>query len=137
VIARDELARDLLIVACAISAGIHAALTPGHFAEGAAPGAGFLAATAALAALAVVLTWRPESPAAAVTAGVVLAGLIGSYALAATSGLPLFHPQPEPVDGLALFTKAIEAVGLLAAADSHRRRPAGASALPPPRGTFA
>jgi CHASE2 domain-containing sensor protein len=137
VIARDELARDLLIVACAISAGIHAALTPGHFAEGAAPGAGFLAATAALAALAVVLTWRPESPAAAVTAGVVLAGLIGSYALATTSGLPLFHPQPEPVDGLALFTKAIEAVGLLAAADSLRRRPAGASALPPPRGTFA
>jgi hypothetical protein len=42
-------------------------------------------------------------------------GLIASYALAITSGLPLLHPEPEPVDALALATKAIEAAGLAAA----------------------
>jgi hypothetical protein len=42
-------------------------------------------------------------------------GLLASYALATTTGLPVLHPDSEPVDGLALATKAIEAVGLLAA----------------------
>jgi hypothetical protein len=51
-----------------------------------------------------------------VGAAVVLAGLIGSYAFAITTGLPLLHPETEPVDSLALATKAIEAVGLANAA---------------------
>ena len=42
--------RNLVILACAISAGIHGALVPAHFAEGAGPGVGFVAATALLAA---------------------------------------------------------------------------------------
>jgi hypothetical protein len=46
---------------------------------------------------------------------VTLADLLAVYALASTTGLPLLHPEPEPVDGLALVTKAIEAVGLVAA----------------------
>ena len=50
-----------------------------------------------------------------------------SYALAITTGLPVLHPDPEPVDGLALATKAIEAAGLLAAracsGDPDRRDP--------------
>jgi hypothetical protein len=45
----------------------------------------------------------------------VLAGLIGSYTLAVTSGVPLLHPEPEPITGLALITKAVEMAGLLAA----------------------
>jgi hypothetical protein len=58
-------------------------------------------------------------------AGAVLAGLIASYVLASTTGLPLLHPQPEPVDGLALATKAIELGGLLAAGEVlWRGRPA-------------
>jgi drug/metabolite transporter (DMT)-like permease len=126
------IARDLLIVVCAISAGIHAALAPGHFSEGTAAGVGFLAATLVLAALAIVLTRRPEQRPAVVGAAVVLAGLLGSYALAATTGLPLLHPDSEPVDGLALGTKAFEAVGLLAASHLLRRRqPTVASVLPP------
>jgi hypothetical protein len=36
--------------------------------------------------------------------------------------VPLLHPYPEPVDGLALATKAIEIVGLLAATSLLRRR---------------
>jgi hypothetical protein len=66
-----ELRSDLVIVACAISAGIHGALTPSH---------------------------------------------------AITTGVPLLHPHPEPVDGLALATKGIEVVGLLVATRLLRRR---------------
>jgi hypothetical protein len=103
------------VVACAASAGIHGALVPAHLAEGVATGAGFAAATAALAACAVWLTRGAAGPFALVSTAVVLAGLIASYALATTTGVPLLHPEAEPVDNLALGTKAVEAVGLVAA----------------------
>lgn len=103
-----SLARDVVILACAVSAGIHAALVPGH-------GLAFVAATGLLAVGVLVLTLRPASLLALAAAATVLAGLVGSYALAVTTGLPFLHPQPEPLDGLALATKAIEAVGLAAA----------------------
>ncbi len=121
--ARAELDRDLLIVACAISAGIHAALTPGHLDEGIAAGSAFAASAAVLAALAAALTWWPTPALLAVTAAVFV-GLIAMYALAVTTGLPLLHPEPEPVEGLALFTKAVEGLGLLAATRLLRLRAA-------------
>jgi hypothetical protein len=111
-----ELRHDLVILACGISAGIHGALVPGHFDEGRAAGLGFAAATLALAALVVWLTRRPDSRPALAASAAALGGLLFSYAVAVTNGLPVLHPQPEPVDGLALATKAIEVVGLLAAA---------------------
>jgi hypothetical protein len=132
VITQADLERDLVIVACAVSAGVHGALAPAHFEEGTGAGAGFLVATLVLAGLAVVLTRRPASGAALTGAAVVFAGLIGSYALATTTGLPLVHPGPEPVDGLALFTKAVEVVGLLAAA--HLLRATSLLLFPRPKG---
>jgi hypothetical protein len=107
---------DIVILACAISAGIHGALVPLHFDEGTGAGLGFVAATVLLAAVATALTLRPASPLALACAVAVLLGLLASYLLAVTSGLPVLHPHPEPVDRLALATKTIEAVGLLAAA---------------------
>jgi hypothetical protein len=129
--------RDIVIVVCAISAGIHAALVPDHLAEGLGVGLGFLAAAVLLAGLAAALSRRP-SRAALAGAAAVLAGLIVSYALATTSGLPPLHPEREPVDGLALFTKAIEALGLLAAAHIvwHGRSALPAPELPRPKGTL-
>ncbi len=120
---RFALRRDVVILACAISAGIHGALVPGHFDEGTGAGLGFAAATIALASLVVVLTIRPASAFALAGAAAVLVGLLGGYLLAATAGLPVLHPAPEPVDGLALTTKAIEAVGLSAAATLLWRPP--------------
>jgi len=114
VITHTSIERDLVIVACAISAGIHAALTPDHWREGAAAGVGFAIATVLLAMLALALT-RSLSAAALAGAALLFAGLLVSYGLAVTSGLPVFHPHPETVDGLALFTKAVELVGLVAA----------------------
>jgi hypothetical protein len=129
-----EFRGDIVILACAISAGIHGALIPGHFDEGTGAGVGFLAATIALAVLVVWLTRRPMSQPALAAAAAMFLGLLASYALAVTTGLPVLHPDPEPVDGLALVTKAIEAVALLAAT-SLLWRPV-AITLPQTKGTM-
>ncbi len=128
-----ELRGDVVILACAVSAGIHGALVPGHFDEGTAAGFGFVSATVALAGLVVWLTWRPASSSALAGAALTFGGLLASYALATTTGLPLLHPEPEPVDSLALAIKAIEAAGLLAAT-CLLWRPVAAT-VPQPRGT--
>ena len=111
---RPGLEHDVLIVTCAISAGIHGALVPEHLAEGAGPGGGFIASTALLVVLAVALSFGAGER-AVLAAGAVLAGLIAAYGLAVSTAVPVLHPEVEPVDGLALFTKAVEALGLAAA----------------------
>jgi hypothetical protein len=127
-----ELRLDIVILACAVSAGIHGALVPDHFREGMGAGIGFVVATVLLAVLAVVLT-RNQSRIALAAAAAVFIGLIFSYALAITAGLPVLHPDVEAVDGLALFTKAVEVAGLITAA-SLVRRPSLAL-LTQPKGT--
>jgi hypothetical protein len=131
-----SLRRDVVILACAISAGIHGALGPSHFEEGTAAGAGFVASTVLLAGLAVVLTLRPAERLPLIGAALVLAGLLASYGLAVTTGFPVLHPEPEPVDGLALATKAIEAVGLVTALSLLRLRSAMPHRLTPPKGSL-
>jgi hypothetical protein len=131
-----ELRRDVVIIACAISAGIHGALVPDHFDERIGAGLGFAAAAVLLAALGVALTLRPASALALAGVAAVFAGLLVSYALATTTGLPLLHPEPEAVDGLALATKAIEAIGLLAVLHLLRRGRLAVAALPQAKGTL-
>ena len=131
-----NLRRDVVILACAVSAGIHGALVPAHLDEGTGAGVGFAAATVLLAAIAVALSVRPADPRPLAAAAIVLAGLLVSYALATTTGMPVLHPAPEPVDGLALATKAIEALGLLTAAALLRRRPTAPPAFIQPKGTL-
>lgn len=111
----SRLRLDGVILACAVSAGIHAALVPEHLHEGDAPAAGFAASALVLGAIAVALTRKPQSRTAAVAAAAVFAGLIASYALAVTTGVPLLHPERESLDTLALCTKAIEVLGLVLA----------------------
>jgi len=115
-----DLRTDIVILACAISAGIHGALVPDHFEEGTGAGLGFVAATVLLAALAVRLTREPTQLALVATAAVFV-GLIASYALVITTGMPVLHPEPEAVDALALFTKAVEAIGLVLVTSLLRR----------------
>ena len=117
----DALRRDALIVACAISAGIHAALAPEHFAEGTGAGLGFVAAALALAGFAAAVTLAPASSSVLAGGALVLVGLLVTYAFATAVGVPLLHPGAEPVDGLALATKAIEAVALVLAAQLLRQ----------------
>jgi hypothetical protein len=122
---------DSVIVACAVSSGIHAALVPDHFKEGTGAGVGFVVATVLLGVLAVVVTRSPSQVALA-GAAAVFAGLIASYLLAITTGVPVLHPDVEAVDGLAVFTKAVEAIGFVAAA-SLVKRPSSRT-LPQPKG---
>ena len=131
-----NLRRDVVILACAISAGIHGALAPAHFDEGIGAGVGFVASTVLLAGLAFALTLRPANRMALVGAALVLAGLLASYGLAVTTGFPVLHPEQEPVDGLALATKAFEAVGLMTALDLLWRRQAASLPLTQPKGTL-
>ena len=107
--------RDLLIVACAVSAGVHAALVPEHLDESTAAGGGFVIATLLLGTLCLELTVRPATRVVLAAAALTLAGLLVGYALAVTSGMPVLMPEPEPIDGLALATKAVELVGLFSA----------------------
>ena len=130
-ITRPVLARDVLILACSISAGIHAALVPEHLEEGRAAAGGFAISALLLAVLAIALTFR-VTPLLLIPAGVLMAGLLVSYGVAITTGVPVLHPEVEPVDGLALFTKAVEIAGLAATADlllqklpEHLRHPKG------------
>lgn len=116
-----DLGSDHVILTCAISAGIHGALVPAHFEEGTGPGLGFAAATLALTGVVAWLSRRPASRLALAAAAATLSGLLASYALAITTGVPVLHPHPEPVDGFALAAKTIEAVGLLAATSLLRR----------------
>jgi drug/metabolite transporter (DMT)-like permease len=128
-----ELKIDVVILACAVSAGIHAALVPDHFEEGTGPGVGFVLATVLLGMLAVALTRRPSQPVLLATI-VVFAGLIAAYVAVLVAGIPVLHPERESVDGLALFTKAVEAGGLVLAA-SLLRLPSPAPILRP-KGTL-
>jgi hypothetical protein len=120
---------NVVILCCAISAGIHGALVPEHFDEGNGPGIGFVLATLLPAALAVVLTRRPTQLALA-AAATALSGLIVAYGLAVTTGLPVLHPEVESVDGLALFTKAVEGIGLVTATTLLRRPPLAFASQP-------
>ena len=129
-----ELRGDLVILTCAVSAGIHGALVPEHFDEGTGAGVGFVLATVLLVALVIGLTRYAESERLLACAVITLVGLLASYLLAVTTGLPVFQPNPEPVEGLALATKAIEAVGVLAAW-SLLRRPHTSLAFHQPKGT--
>ena len=131
-----SLRRDVVILACAISAGIHGALAPAHFDEGTGTGIGFVASTVLLASLALALTLRPAAPLPLAGAALVFTGLLASYALATTTGFPVVHPQPESVDGLALATKAIEAVGLVTALSLLRHRATVSHHLIQPKGTL-
>lgn len=110
----SDLRRDLVVLTCAVSAGIHAALAPDHFEESIAAGAAFAASAVVLAVLAAALV-RHSHPFLLGGAILTLAGLIGAYVLAVTTGVPVLSPEPEAIDSLALATKGIEAVGLLAA----------------------
>ena len=115
-ISRSVLQRDILILACAISAGIHAALVPEHLEEGRAAAGGFAVSAVLLGALAIALTFG-VTPFLLLAAGALMTGLLVSYAFAITTGVPILHPDVEQVEVLALFTKAVEVAGLIAAAD--------------------
>jgi hypothetical protein len=124
-------ARQLLILVCAASAGVHAALAPEHWRESVASGAAFAVAAIALAACGVMLDRRPGSRLAVRAAAALLAGLIGAYLVTRLTALPPLAEHAEPVDGVGLVTKLVEVVGLISALLVGQRSASG------PRGSLA
>jgi hypothetical protein len=110
------LTENVLIAACAISAGVHVALAPAHAHESAAMGAGFALAGGVLVAVAGLLAVGAESPRAVATgATALLAGLIGAYGISRTVGLPVDGEGVGRVDLTGVVTQVVQLAGLGAA----------------------
>jgi hypothetical protein len=110
--------------ACVASAAIHAVLAPAHLVEGSPLGVAFVAAAAALAALASALVARVGGGLAVAAAVAVLATLVAGYGLEpilAGDGHRHEHDGRE-LGGLAAALKTLELVGIAAGLFALRAR---------------
>jgi hypothetical protein len=112
---RRTLTENVVIISCALSAGVHYALVPPHLEENTILGAGFAVSTALLllAALAIARSGDVRVPAGATAA--LLGALIVAYGVSRTIGLPVGGEGVEELDALGLATQCIQAAGLAAA----------------------
>lgn len=102
----------LLVVSCAASGGLHAALVPAHAGRGITTPALFAVSAVVLVAVALAVE-RDGGRVPVGAAALVLTGLLALYAASRVTAVwPLDHA--EPVDGLGAVTKLFEAVGLFA-----------------------
>jgi hypothetical protein len=105
----DELLRTAVTAGCAAATGVHLGLVPGHLHEHANPEAvAFVASSAILATLAVLVARAEHDPSATAVAAAFLAAVAGAYLLSRTVGLPLLVGEPEPFDVTGLVTSAAE-----------------------------
>jgi putative copper export protein len=123
-------AADVVVLACAASAGIHAGLVPEHLREEPRLGVAFALTVMLLLAMCAAIALRPLDRRVARAAAVALGGLIVAYLATRTTGIPLLDPQPETVDAIGLAAVGIELGGLAGAVwlaqpiGRQRRRPA-------------
>jgi hypothetical protein len=116
------------VLALAGSAGVHAALTPGHAAG--APLAALLFAASALALTALaVLVDRSERPAVLVLSVLLLGALLALYVASRLVVVwPLEHA--EPVDAIGVIAKVLETAGLVLALGLLQAARGSAQTLP-------
>jgi hypothetical protein len=114
-VARAPTATTSLVVAGAVSAGVHAGLAPEHLHEWPPLGAAFIAAAAAVACAVVALVLHPRPLWPARLLGGLLGSIVVAYILTRLVPLPPLDPEREPLDALGAWTSAVEAAGLLVA----------------------
>jgi hypothetical protein len=114
-IAAPAAARNVVVIACALSAGIHAGLVPAHLGASRPLGIAFAVSATALLWAAASLAAAPEPRARAAGAAVILGALIAAYTASRTVGLPLLGAHVEPVDPVGLVTQVVQAAGACAA----------------------
>ena len=105
----------LLALAVTFSAGIHAALVPEHLKEMPPLGYSFIAAAAIGALIAWALVAWPNDRRIPAVAALFCAGQILTWALFVTVHVPGFSGTPEPVEVIALVSKAVEVIGVMLA----------------------
>lgn len=106
---------NVLIVAGAAGAGVHAAIAPEHVREWAPLGAAFVVTAVLLGVAVATLALRPTSVRAARAVAVVLAGVVVGYVATRVAALPPLDPEREPFDVLGVATTLVEAAGLVLA----------------------
>jgi peptidoglycan/LPS O-acetylase OafA/YrhL len=113
----EAVLRYTVTLACAGSAGVHAALVQPHLAEAGLPlGGAFAVAAGALAAAAIAARQPRHDPWSLLLATGVLTVIAASYLLSRTTGVPLLITHPEPFDPLGAVTTAVELTGALTGA---------------------
>ncbi len=108
----NQIRTGILALAVAFSAGIHAALVPEHLKEMPPLGYAFIVAAVIGGAIAAALMVRPRDRRIPLLAGVFCVGQIVAWGLFVTIPVPLFSGTPEPIEMIALVSKAAELVGL-------------------------
>jgi hypothetical protein len=108
-------ATQLVVVACAASAGAHAGLAPAHVRSEPRLGVAFAAAAVLLLGGAFALTRRPAERLLATAVAALLGGLILAYVASRTTGIPVLDPAPEGVEAVGVATCLVEALGLASA----------------------
>ena len=107
-----------VVLVCAASAGVHAALVPDQLREGGPRLGGAFALSAVATAVAAVLLHKPRSAkvtkTALVATALTLLGVAVAYVLSRTSGLPFLITDPEALDPIGAVTSAAEVLGGLA-----------------------
>jgi hypothetical protein len=102
----------LLALAVAFSAGIHAALVPEHLEEMPRLGHAFIAAAVLGGLLAIAVVSRPDERRISFLAGLFCLGQIAAWALFVSVPVPGFSGTPEPIETIALVSKAVELAGV-------------------------
>jgi hypothetical protein len=102
----------LLALAVTFSAGIHAALAPEHLKEMPPLGYAFIVAAVIGGAIAIALIVRPGDRRITLLAGLFCIGQILVWGMFVTIRVPLFSGTPEPIETIALVSKAAELVGV-------------------------
>jgi len=106
---------NIVVFACAVSAGVHAGLVPEHLRTEPRLGIAFITAVALLLAVGGTAAVRPWDRRVAAVAALLLAGLIAAYWATRSTGIPLLAPDAEAVDAIGVITTLVEAFGLVSA----------------------
>ena len=108
----DSTRTGLLALTVAVSAGIHAGLSPEHLKEMPRLGDSFIAAALLGTMIAVALIARPDDRRIAALAGLFCLGQIVAWVLFVTIAVPFFPGTPEGFETIALISKTVEAAGV-------------------------
>ena len=109
------LARNVVLIACAASAGVHGGLVPAHLDENLWLGVAFAGGVGLLLAVTVSLARTGDPRRLGAPAAAVLAALIVAYSLSRTVGLAPLEGHVEPIDAIGVLTQGVQAAGLVAA----------------------